>query len=86
MHYGIFSYFYNKMTNHKSKKSKKYTKSKPKNKQLIQGFTKKKSYKPRMRRNIKISNKKVYDINIKLGKLDNSIGTETIGSYIESRK
>jgi hypothetical protein len=72
------------MNNRKSKKSKKYTKSKPRNRELIPGFIKKKSYKPRMRRNLKISNKKVYDI--KLGKLDNSFGTETIGSYVENHK
>jgi hypothetical protein len=55
-----------------------------KNKNLIPGFVKRRSYKPRMKRKVIFSKKRYPEMT--LGRLDNRISTVTIGTYIENKK
>jgi hypothetical protein len=68
------------------KKTRKQTRKQPKQtKQEVRAtFKRKRSYRPRMKRYIKLSNTK--NQKVSLGSLNEQISINTIGQYVESKK
>jgi hypothetical protein len=69
------------------KKSRKQTRKQSKqSKQEVRAtFKRKRSYRPRMKRYIKLSNK-TNPKSVKLGSMEEQISINTIGEYVENRK
>ena len=71
------------------KKPRKQTKQRKQPKQPKQEvratFKRKRSYRPRMKRYIKLSNKTIPK-SVKLGSMEEQISINTIGEYVENKK
>jgi hypothetical protein len=74
------------------KKTRKQTKQRKQPKQTKQTkqevratFKRKRSYRPRMKRYIKLSNR-VIPKSVKLGSMEEQISINTIGEYVENKK
>ncbi len=79
----------NKTRTKKVKQPRKQTKQTKKSKQTKQEvrntFKRKRSYRPRMKRYIKLSNK-TNNKSVKLGSMEEQISINTIGEYVENKK
>jgi hypothetical protein len=68
------------------KKTRKQTKQPKQTKQEVRAtFKRKRSYRPRMKRYIKLSNK-INPKSVKLGSMEEQISINTIGEYVENKK
>lgn len=79
----------NKTRTKKVKQPRKQTKQTKKSKQTKQEvrntFKRKRSYRPRMKRYIKLSSRNM-PTSVKLGSMEEQISVNTVGQYIENKK
>jgi hypothetical protein len=79
----------NKTRTKKVKQPRKQTKQTKKSKQTKQEvrntFKRKRSYRPRMKRYIKLSSRRI-PTSVKLGSMEEQISVNTVGQYIENKK
>lgn len=69
-----------------TKQTRKQTKQPRQTKQEVRAtFKRKRSYRPRMKRYIKLSNKTIPK-SVKLGSMEEQISINTIGEYVENKK
>ncbi len=71
-------------TKKQSRKQKKQTRKQTKE-EIRATFKRKRSYRPRMKRYIKLSNK-TNNKSVKLGSMEEQISINTIGEYVENKK
>ena len=77
----------NKTIKKPKNQTRKQTRKQPKQtKQEVRAtFKRKRSYRPRMKRYIKLSNKTIPK-SVKLGSMEEQISINTIGEYVENKK
>ncbi len=76
----------NKTIKKSRKQTRKQLKKPNKSKQEVRAtFKRKRSYRPRMKRYIKLSNRTIPK-SVKLGSMEEQISINTIGEYVENKK